>query len=157
MNRQTADSYSSTPLRKSLRFFFLLHNEWSHIFKVLGQEASLSERVLRGTTEAARKRMTAWRNADAGCFWTVILDVPYLGGHLDVTHRAPAGTLRKRVKDATSQVLAVGALTKGFERMLGMVCSKYLPAGLYGCEGSAIYLCMCAQAIPIGGGTCSLV
>ena len=26
----------------------------------------------------------------------------------------------------------------GFQRMLGMVCSKYLPGGLHGCEGAAI-------------------
>ena len=101
--------------------------------------------------------MTAWRNADAGCFWTVRLDVPDLGGHLDVTQRAPAGTLRERVKDATSQVVAVGAFPMCFERMLGMVCSQYLPAGSFGCDGFAIYLCKCAQCVPICGRTCSLV
>ena len=33
---------------------------------------------------------------------------------------------------------SVGALTMGFQRMLGMVCSKYLLGGLHGCEGAAI-------------------
>ena len=61
-----------------------------------------------------------------------------LGGHLDVTFRAVAGTLNSRVKIATTQVPAVGALTLGFQRMLGMVRSKYLPGGLHGCEGAAI-------------------
>ena len=42
------------------------------------------------------------------------------------------------VKIATTQVPAVGALTLGFQRMLGMVRSKYLPGGLHGCEGAAV-------------------
>ena len=57
---------------------------------------------------------------------------------LDVTFRAVAGTLNSRVKIATTQVPAVGALSLGFQRMLGMVRSKYLPGGLHGCEGAAI-------------------
>ena len=32
--------------------------------------------------------MTAWRDASAGCFWAVKLDVRDLGGHLGVTERA---------------------------------------------------------------------
>ena len=67
----------------------------------------------------------------------MVASVRDLGGHLDVTQRAVAGTL-SRVKNATTQVLAVGALTMGFQRMLGMVCSKYLPGGLHCCEGAAI-------------------
>ena len=51
-----------------------------------------------------------------------------------MTQRALAGTLDDRVKEATSHVSAVGALPMGFQRMLGMVCSKNLPAGLHGCE-----------------------
>ena len=73
-----------------------------------------------------------------GFFWAVKLDVRDLGGHLDVTLRAVAGTLNSRVKIATTQVPAVGALLLGFQRMLGMVRSKYLPGGLHGCEGAAI-------------------
>ena len=41
-------------------------------------------------------------------------------------------------KEATSHVIAVGALPVGFQRVLEVVRSKYLPAGLHGCEGSAI-------------------
>ena len=82
--------------------------------------------------------MTAWRNEHEGCFWAVKLDVRDLGGHLDVTLRAVAGTLSSRVRIATTQVPAVGALTLGFQRMLGMVRSKYLPGGLHGCEGAAV-------------------
>ena len=82
--------------------------------------------------------MTAWSNRNEGCFWAVKLDVRDLGGHLDVTLRAVAGTLTNRVKIATTQVPAVGALPLGFQRMLGMVRSKYLPGGLHGCEGAAV-------------------
>ena len=59
------------------------------------------------------------------------------GGHLDATLRAVAGTLTHRVKIATTQVPAVGALPLWFQRMLGLVRSKYLPGGLHGCEGAA--------------------
>ena len=51
----------------------------------VGQEASPSKCVLLGTSKAARRRMTAWRNMNEGCFWAVKLDVRDLGGHLDVT------------------------------------------------------------------------
>ena len=56
----------------------------------------------------------------------------------DVTPRASAGTLSNRVKEATSHVISVGALSVEFQRMLGMVRSKYLPGRLHGCEGSAV-------------------
>ena len=106
--------------------------------RAVGQEASPSKCVLLSTFKAARKRMTAWRNRNEGCFWAVKLDVRDLGGHLDVTLRAVAGTLTKRVQIATTQVPAVGALPLGFQRMLGMVRCKYLPGGLHGCEGAAV-------------------
>ena len=106
--------------------------------KVVGQEASPSKCVLLSTSKAARKRMTAWRNENAGSFRAVMLDVRDLGGHLDVAQRALAGTLSSRVKEATSHVIAVGALSMGFQRMLGLVCSKCLPAGLHGCEGAPV-------------------
>ena len=106
--------------------------------RAVGQEASFSKCVLLSTSKAARRRMTAWRNRNEGCFWAVKLDVRDLGGHLDVTLRAVAGTLTNRVKIATTQVPAVGALPLGFQRMLGMVRSKYLPGGLHGCEGAAV-------------------
>ena len=106
--------------------------------RAVGQEASPSKCVLLSTSKAARRRMSAWRNRNEGCFWAVKLDVRDLGGHLDVTLRAVAGTLTKRVHIATTQVPAVGALPLGFQRMLGMVRSKYLPGGLHVCEGAAV-------------------
>ena len=80
----------------------------------VGQEASPSKCVLLSTSKAARRRMTAWRNMNEGCFWAVKLDVRDLGGHLDVTLRAVAGTLSSRVKIATTQVPAVEAFPWGF-------------------------------------------
>ena len=71
-----------------------------------------------------------WRCENEGCFWAFKLDVRDFG-HLDVTQRALAGALSSRVKKATSHVIAVGTLPM-------MVCSKYLLAGLHGCEGAAI-------------------
>ena len=71
-------------------------------------------------------------------FSALKLDVLDLGGHLDVTLRAVSGTLNNRVKIATTQVPAVRALPLGFQRMLGMVRSKYLPGGVHGCESAAI-------------------
>ena len=56
--------------------------------RAVGQEASPSKCVLLSTSKAARRRMSAWRNRNEGCFWAVKLDVRDLGGHLDVTLRA---------------------------------------------------------------------
>ena len=87
--------------------------------RAVGQEASPSKCVLLSTSRAARRRMTAWCTGNEGCFWAVKLDVRDLGGHLDVTLRAVAGTLTNRLKIATIQVLAVGALPWGFSACLG--------------------------------------
>ena len=65
-------------------------------------------------------------------FWKVQLDVRDLGGHLDFTYRARAGTLSKRVGEATLRVAVAGALLLGFQVKLGLVRGKYLPAGLRG-------------------------
>ena len=42
------------------------------------------------------------------------MDVGDLGGHLDFTRKARAGTLSKKVGEATVGVSAVGALPLGF-------------------------------------------
>ena len=73
-----------------------------------------------------------------GSFWKVQLDVKNLGGHLDFTKRARAGTLSKSVGEATVGVAAVGALPLGFQVKLGLVRGKYLPAGLHAAEASNV-------------------
>ena len=45
--------------------------------------------------------MKLWDVSGNGGFWKVQLDVRDLGGHLDFTLRARAGTLSKRVREAT--------------------------------------------------------
>ena len=61
-----------------------------------------------------------------------------MGGHLDFTYRARAGTLSRRVGEATVGVAAVGALPLGFQVKLGLVRGKYLPAGLHAAEASYV-------------------
>ena len=60
-----------------------------------------------------------------------------LGGHLDFTWRARAGTLSERIGEATVDV-AVSALPLGFQVKLGLVRGKYLPAGLHTVEASYV-------------------
>ena len=45
--------------------------------------------------------MKLWDVSGDGGFWKVQLDVRDLGGHLDFTLRARAGTLSKRIREAT--------------------------------------------------------
>ena len=67
-------------------------------------------------------------------------DVRDLGGHLDFTYRAGAGTLSCRIGKATVGVAAVGALPLGFQVKLGLVRGQYLPAGLHAAETSYVSL-----------------
>ena len=80
--------------------------------------------------------MNLWDISGDGSFWKVQLDVRDVG---DFTRRARAGTLFKRVGEATVWVAAVGALPLGFQVKLGLVRGKYLPAGLHAGEG---FLCL---------------
>ena len=57
------------------------------------------------------------------------------GGHLDVTNRARAHTLSCKADKATVGVHLVSALPFRFLRLVGIVRSQFLPAGLHGCEG----------------------
>ena len=82
--------------------------------------------------------MKLWDVSGCGGFWKVQLDVRDLGGHLDFTLRARAGTLSNRVREAILGVAAVGALPLGFQVKLGLVRGKYLPAGLHAAEASYV-------------------
>ena len=76
--------------------------------------------VLLGTSRAARRRMTAWQNENEGCFWAVKLDVRDLGGHLDVTLRALAGTLSSRdLQQPPLRSLQLEPSPWGFNECLG--------------------------------------
>ena len=78
--------------------------------RLVGQDVSPGKCVLLSTSKSVRKAMKLWDVAGDGGFWKVQLDVRDLGGHLDFTLRARAGTLSKRVGEATDGVAAVGAL-----------------------------------------------
>ena len=80
--------------------------------------------------------MKLWDISGDGSFWKVQLDIMDLGGHLDFTRRARAGTLSKKVGEATVGVAAPGALPLGFQ--VKLVRGKYLPAGLHAAEASYV-------------------
>ena len=94
----------------------------------VGQDVSPGKCVLLSTSKSVRKAMKLWDISGDGGFWKVQLDVRDLGGHLDFTFRARAGTLSNRVGEATLGVASVGALLLGFQVKLGLVRGKYLPA-----------------------------
>ena len=67
----------------------------------VGQDVSPGKCVLLGTSKSVRKGVKLWVVSGGGGFWKVQLDVRDLGGHLDFTLRGRAGTLSKRVREAT--------------------------------------------------------
>ena len=67
----------------------------------VGQDVSPGKCVLLSTSKSVRKDMKLCDVSGGGGFWKVQLDVRDLGGHLDFTFRARAGTLSKRVGEAT--------------------------------------------------------
>ena len=104
----------------------------------VGQDVSPGKCVLLSTSKSVRKAMKLWDISGDGGFGKVQLDVRDLGGHLDFTFRARAGTLSKRVGEATVGVASVGALPLGFQVKLGLVRGKHLPAGLHAAEASYV-------------------
>ena len=106
--------------------------------RLVGQDVSPGKCVLLSTSRAVRRAMKLWDISGDGGFWKVQLDVRDLGGHLDFTYRARAGTLSRRIGGATVGVAAVGALPLGFQVKLGLVRGKYLPAGLHAAEASYV-------------------
>ena len=110
----------------------------AHYVGSVGQDVSPGKCVVLSSSKSVRKAMKLWDiSGDCG-FWKVQLDVRDLGGHLDFTYRARAGTLSRRVGEATVGVAAVGALPLGFQVKLGLVRGKYLPAGLHAAEASYV-------------------
>ena len=67
----------------------------------VGQDVSPGKCVFLSTSKSVRKAMKLWDISGDGSFGKVQLDVRDLGGHLDFTLRARAGTLSKRVGEAT--------------------------------------------------------
>ena len=118
--------------------YLSLLNFTARYVRLVGQDVSPGKCVLLSTSKAVRRAMKLWDISGEGGFWKVQLDVRDLGGHLDFTYRARAGTLSRRVGKATVGVTAVGALPLGFQVKLGLVRGKYLPAGLHAAEASYV-------------------
>ena len=96
-----------------LRALFESARFTAQYFRSVGQDVSPGKFVLLSTSKSVRKAMKLWDVAGDGGFWKVQQDVRDLGGHLDFTLRARAGTLSNRVRDATFGVASVGALPSG--------------------------------------------
>ena len=71
--------------------------------RAVGQEASPSECVLLSTSKATRGNVRNWSISAGDKSWDTKLDVRDLGGHLDITNGARAGTLAHRSVKATSR------------------------------------------------------
>ena len=80
----------------------------------VGQDVSPGKCTLLSTSKAVMRTFKLWDISWDAKVWKVQLDIRDLGGHLDFTRRARAGTLSNRVRDATVGVVAVGALPLGF-------------------------------------------
>ena len=80
----------------------------------VGQDVFPAKCVLLGTSKAVRRAMKLWDISGDGKVWKVQFDIRDLGGPIDLTRRARAGTLSARVRGATDAVAAVGALHVGF-------------------------------------------
>ena len=98
----------------------------------VGQDVSLGKCVLLSTSKTVGRAMKLWDVSGDGGFWKVQLDVRDLGGHLDFTYRARAGTLSHRVRKATIGVVAVGAITFRVFRLswVSFVVSIFLLASM---------------------------
>ena len=94
----------------------------------VGQDVSPGKCVLLSISKSVRKAVKLWDISENGGLWKVQLDVRDLGGHLDFTLRARAGTLSNRVREATLGVASVGALPLGFQvSWVLFVISIFLP------------------------------
>ena len=96
------------------RALFESANFTARYVRSVGQDVSPGKCVLLSTSKSVRKSMKLWDISGDGGFWKVQLDVRDLGGHLDFTFRARAGTLSKRIGEATVGVASVGALPLAF-------------------------------------------
>ena len=82
--------------------------------------------------------MKGWSVSDTGDNWSVRLDIRDLGGHLDSTLRARAGTLGSRISAAVPWVHSVAVLPLDYCGRLRILRSMHLPATLHGVEASLV-------------------
>ena len=122
--------------------------------RLVGQDVSPGKCVLLSTSKAVRRAMQLWDISGEGGFWKVQLDVRDLGGHLDFTYRARAGTLSRRVGRATVGVAAVGALPLGFRVKLGLVRghaaeASYVSSSSIGAFRAAVVRAVWSSRMPL--------
>ena len=101
------------------RALFESANFTARYVRSVGQDVSPGKCVLLSTSKSVRKAMKLWDVAGDGGFWNVQLDVRDLGGHLEFTLRARAGTLSKRVGEATVRGCFSWCFTFGFSGQVG--------------------------------------
>ena len=92
----------SSVVQSVLVLFLILPGSLLSYVRSVGQDVSPGKCVLLSTSESVRKAMKLWDVSGRGGFWNVQLDVRDLGGHLGSTMRARAGTLSKRIREATA-------------------------------------------------------
>ena len=101
----------------------------------VGQDVSPGKCVLLGTSKAVRRAMKLWDISGDG--WKIRLDVRDLGGHLDFTNRARAGT--RPVGCGLRRTALLLLLTSGVSTQIGIsVRCKCIPAGIHAVEASYV-------------------
>ena len=83
--------------------------------QLVGQDVSPGKCILLSTSKAVRRAMKLWDISGEGGFWKVQLDVRDLGGHLDFTYRARAGTLSRRLVRLLLELLRSVLCLSGFK------------------------------------------
>ena len=121
------------------RALFESSNFTAQYVRSVGQDVSPGKCVLLSTSKAVRRAMKLWDISGEGWFFgRFSLMSEILGGHLDFTYRARAGTLSRRVVRLLLELLRLVLCRWGFRVKLGLVRGKYLPAGLHAAEASCV-------------------
>ena len=85
----------------------------------VGQDVSPGKCLLLSTSKTVGQSMRLWDVSGDGQPWKVELDIGDLGGHLDFSWRARAGTLSERVKEATPWAAFLGVGSQVFGTGVG--------------------------------------
>ena len=93
----------------------------------VGQDVCPGKCVLLRNSKAVRKSMKLWDVSDEGNPWKVELDVRYLGGHLDFTERARAGTLSRGLHAVEESCVSASSLSALRAATVRSVWSSKMP------------------------------
>ena len=147
----------SSPLTPWISILSAVHQVCSDFQLGSDREVRLASSLLSGLGVASARDGRLLRGCPS--IWCLLWHLMPSGAALSKASKGSLHNCQQNagatlVKDATFRVIAVGDLPMGFRRVLGMVCSKYLPAGVHRCD---CYFCHCTQCLPVCGSTCSLV